>query len=85
MATRTISFNVMLAPIEKHNLAALAEFEGRTMGAIIREMIGRRHDMRFQNRPCCVSGDRCYVPHMHKDNQTPHAGEIPPLSPGSPK
>lgn len=85
MAKRTISFNVMLAPIEKANLDALSDLEGRTMGAIVRELIGRRYEMLTMLRPRCVNGDRCFVPHMHADKQTTPQGGTPLSPPGTPE
>jgi hypothetical protein len=62
-------FNFELDDSRRTQLRAIADSRGISMGATLRQLISTAHLMDCQNRPHCVNGRICLVPHLHPISQ----------------
>ncbi len=70
----------MLSDFEDKWLKELSADRGLSCAAIVREGIRGQYAMTIQGKPCCATGQRCYVPQMHPPDHTP-ANQVHPPEP----
>ena len=65
MSAKNIKMTVLLDNNSSEQLILLADYNGISKCAMIRQMIARLARMQLTNEPRCATGQRCPVPHMH--------------------
>lgn len=69
MATRTAPFNCRLDVGARRMLQELADDNGVTQSAIVRELIHNRYKMVKQGLPTCANGEGCIMAGMWIQNK----------------
>lgn len=58
-------FNFELDKPRRAQLREIADIRGISMGATLRQLISTAALMHLEDRPHCVSGRDCFMPHIH--------------------
>lgn len=62
-------FNFEMDDHRRDQLRTVANRRGISMGATLRQLISAAYLMEVQQRPHCVTGRECYMPHLHPQPQ----------------
>jgi len=70
-------FNFELSDGLRSRLRAVADAREISMGAALRQLISAADNMDCKDRPTCVSGRPCIMPHLHPPTHLPGTQEDP--------
>lgn len=73
-----VPFNFELDQPRRALLRQIADLRGISMGATLRQLISTAALMAVDNRPHCVSGRDCFMPHLHPIAQPPRPPQESP-------
>lgn len=71
MPSQMHPLQVLLTDDLRNDLSDLSSRLNASRGFIVRQLIKHAADMLFRNRPRCVSGKDCIVPHLHPPPEPP--------------
>lgn len=60
------SVNALFDDAEYQRLVDLGKALDLTRGAVLRLLTTRAHSMIVEHKPACMSGQICFVPHLHQ-------------------
>lgn len=68
---KTISLNILIDRNDDSHLSQLIAATGWSKAQVLRTALGHLHTMLILKVPTCASGDRCFVPHLHAQQDPP--------------
>jgi hypothetical protein len=88
MSKKGHSVNALFDDDEYQQLVDLGKALNLTRGAVLRLLTTRAYSMVVEHRPACMSGQICFVPHLHASSApvapTPLAPQPQPQPAGEP-